>query len=392
MDLIQYLRANNRESHRGEGWLTTTKIMSSTIATAEPLHYTIPNESGYFPAGSEVPSALLISVDHVTLFQIIPNDGIGKKGVVNVENNDGLLASNTLTLRDPDAGTADDVVLVGQCGDVLFYIMADDATKKASKFEFVLLLPEDCIIIDMTECGQENVLRVEALLAARTKFYDATLGEPVQSSTSPDIIYPAELPNDNVSKSMFWAASQVSQMVVVVGKMGALKIDTYGEKMKGKIKDEEKTNTQVGEAAIGAAKATRRGSEMVLNVTKSVTGAISDYLGGGIGKAAAMKDDDSALKKKARALLLASTISYGEISNGTSECYELVVKSAKSQTTAFVAEKYGASAAVLCRHTTGAVANFGSAALTARRVVNPKKIVKSATKAMIKETIKGSTK
>jgi hypothetical protein len=162
--------------------------------------------------------------------------------------------------------------------------------------------------------------------------------------------------------------------------------------MKGEIKDEEKTNVQVGEAAIGAAKATRRGSEMVLNATKSVTGAISDILGGGIGRAAAIKDDDSALKKKARALLLASTISYGEISNGASECYELVVKSAKSQTTAFVAEKYGASAAELCRHTTGAVANFGSAALTARRVVNPKKIVKSAAKAMIKETIKGSIK
>lgn len=379
------------------GWLTTTKksATSSTIATAEPLHYTIPNESGYFPAGSQDPSALLISVDNVTLFQIIPNDGIGKEGVVNVENNDGPLGSGNLTLRDPDAGTADDVVLVGQCGDVLFYIMADDATKKASKFEFVLLLPKDCIIIDMTECGQENVLRVEALLAARTKFYDATLevGEPVQSSTSPGIIYPAELPNDNVSKSMFWAASQVSQMVIVAGKMGASKIDTYGEKMKGEIKDGEKTNNvQVGEAAIGAAKATRRGSEMVLNVTKSVTGAISDYLGGGIGKAAAIKDDDSALKKKARALLLASTISYGEISNGASECYELVVKSAKSQTTAFVAEKYGASAAEFVRHTTGAVANFGSAALTARRVVNPKKIVKSAAKAMIKETIKGSIK
>jgi hypothetical protein len=374
------------------GWLTTTKK-----SAMEPLHYTIPNESGYFPAGSEDPSALLISVDHVTLFQIIPNDTVGKEGGVNADNNDdGPLASGTLTLRDPDAGTADDVVLVGQCGDVLFYIMADDATKKVSKFEFVLLLPKDCIIIDMTECGQENVLRVEALLAARTKFYDATLEgvvEPTNLSTSSGgIIYPAELPNDNVSKSMFWAASQVSQMVVVAGKLGASKIDTYGEKRKGEIKDEEKTNVQVGDAAIGAAKATRRGSEMVLNVTKSVTGAMSDILGGGIGRAAAIKDDDSALKKKARALLLASTISYGEISNGASECYELVVKSAKSQTTAFVAEKYGASAAELCRHTTGAVANFGSAALTARRVVNPKKIVKSAAKAMIKETIKGSIK
>lgn len=369
------------------GWLTAKQASKGTspdlaVAEPEPLHYTIPNEVGYFPAGSEEAVSLLAEINNVTLYQIIHKNG---------EKVDGPLASGSLTLRDPDAGTADDVVLVGQCGDALFYILSDDATKKVSKFEFILLLPEDCIVVDMTECGKENVLRVEALLAARTKFHDATAAlEGVKPATSSIVVYPEELPNDNVSKSMFWAASQVSQMVVVAGKMGASKIDLYGEKKKGEIKEEEKRDVKVDESIIGVAKVTRRGSEMALDVTKSVTGAISDFLGGGIGRAAAIKKDDSELKKKARALLLASTLSYGELSNGASECYETVVKSAKSQTTAFVAEKYGASAAELCRHTTGAAANFGSAALTARRVVNPKKIVKSAAKAMIKESLNGS--
>jgi hypothetical protein len=60
--------------------------------------------------------------------------------------------------------------------------------------------------------------------------------------------------------------------------------------------------------------------------------------------------------KKARSLLLASTLAYAEIGHGASEGYEMMVKSAQSQATAYVAKKYGQSAAELCRHTAGAAA------------------------------------
>ncbi len=66
-----------------------------------PVHYCIPNEEGYFPAGSS-------------------------------DSTDPLLAQGTLTLCDPDAGTADDIALVGRCGDALFYVMVDDAATKAT--------------------------------------------------------------------------------------------------------------------------------------------------------------------------------------------------------------------------------------------------------------------
>jgi hypothetical protein len=356
----------------------STAHSSNGRVADEPLHYTIPNEQGYFPAGSEEAVALLAEIKNATLYQVHPRFG---------KTLDGPLASGTLTLRDPDDGTADDVVLVGQCGDALFYVMADDATKKTSDFEFVLMLPDDCIVVDLTECGKDNVRIVEALLAARTKFHDesADLAKP---PTYSGIIYPENLPDDSVSRSMFYASRTVSQILVKAGELGASKIDSYGEKKKDGITKSKEV--KVRQSSITLAKATRGVSERTFAVTESVTGKISDFIGEKLGKACSVKSGDSATKSKARTLLLASVLSYGEIGNGASECYEKVVKSAKSQATAFVAAKYGKSAAELCRHTAGAATNFGRAALTARRVVDPKKLIKSVAKHAVKESIKES--
>jgi hypothetical protein len=123
-------------------------------------------------------------------------------------------------------------------------------------------------------------------------------------------------------------------------------------------------------------------------VAENVTGKISEFVGEKLGKACAVKGGDTATKAKARSLLLASTLSYGEMSNGASECYENVVRVAKAQATSFVAAKYGQSAAELCRHTAGAATNFGRAALTARRVVDPKTLIKSVAKHAVKESVK----
>ena len=117
---------------------------------------------------------------------------------------------------------------------------------------------------------------------------------------------------------------------------------------------------------------------------------ISNVIGGGVGRAVAIKEGDTAPKRKARQLLLASTIAMEEVAGGVSEGYELMVKTAKSQATSFVAKKYGEDAAELARHTAGSAANFGRTALTARRIINVKKIAKSAGKSMVKNAIKES--
>lgn len=385
------------------------------VAVDAPSFYTIPNEQGYFPAGSTDAAALLAKIDNVALLQTYP------------ETEDPLLATGTLILHDPDAGTADDVAIVGRCGDTLFYVMADDATTKASEFEFVLMLPKNCIVIDMTKCADKtHALRVEGLLAARTRFHDesiavATVGaggtskqnsalvavaaaaaEPggvlvekttnfsSSSSSSSALVYPENLPDDSISRSMFWASRHASRMIVRAGELGASKIDSYGEKKKEEIT--ESKDVKVGRNSMMLAKATRSVSEKTYSVTEKVSGKISDFLGGKLGRAVAIKDHDSARMKKARSLLLASTLAYAEIGNGASEGYEMMVKSAQSQATAYVAKKYGHSAAELCRHTAGAATNFGRAALTARRIVDVKKVMKSAGKTMVKEGIKSSLK
>lgn len=364
-------------------WATAVDANDNGHQRATPAHYRISDEPGYFPAGSDGAEALLVKIEDAELHQIHPR------------SHDGPLAIGTLTLRDPDDGTADDVALVGKCGDTVFYVMNDDATTKTSDSKFYLMLPKECIAVDLTGCSPSDVLRVESLLAARTKFHDVTTKEGVndggsiaESSDSFTSIYPDNLPDDFVSRSMFWTSSKASQLLVAAGEKGASQIDAYGEKKKEMVT--ESRDVKVGKTGIKIAKGTRTIAEKTYTVTEKVSGKISDYLGGRVGRAVAIKEGDSASKKRVRSFLLASSISYAEIGQGASEGYERMVQSAQSQATSYVAKKYGKSAAELCRHTTGAAANFGRAALTAQRVVNVKKLVKSAGKQMVKEGIKGS--
>ena len=384
--MLSKMDTNPDEEIRIEPFERSEPPVYVTGTNGEPSRITIPREAGYFPAGSDDINALA-TVENVTLYQIHPRYG---------DKLDEPLASGTLTLRDPDGGTADDVALVGQCGDIVFYVMNDDATTKTSENEFMLMLPDDCIVVDFTDAssddGKKMILHIEGLLAARTKFHDETAIVDEEEKATGKPRYPEALPRDPISKSMFRTSAMMARMIVSASKKGAEKIDDYGEKKKDAIPEDKMKNVQVGRTSIKMAKATRSVSEKTHSVTVTITDKISDVVGGKVGRAAAIKDGDTASKKKARRLLLASSIAYAEVANGAAEGYEIMVKSAKGQTTSFVAKKYGEEAAELARHTAGAAANFGRTALTARRVVNVKTMAKSAGKQMVKEQIKASLK
>lgn len=366
----------------------TKKIHSLPFAKSEPprfvtgvddkpSRYEVPNEKGYFPAGSDDIGAI-VEVENATLYQLHPRCG---------EKPDKPLAAGTLTLRDPDGGTADDVAFVGECDGIAFYVMKDDTTTKISEKEFMLMLPRDYILLDLTECGNdETVSHIAKILAARTQFVVEIAEEGLNESNTPK--YPENLPGDPVSKAMFRTSSMVARLVVSVSKEGAGQMEKYGDKKRESITESKKVN--VSQTSINAAKATRNISEKTHAITVKISDKISDAIGGKVGRAAAIKEGDTASRKKARRLLLASTISYAEVADGASEGYEIMVKSAQSQATSFVAKKYGDEAAELVRHTAGATANFGRAALTARRVVDVKKLAKSVGKQMVKETVKSS--
>ena len=131
-------------------------------------------------------------------------------------------------------------------------------------------------------------------------------------------------------------------------------------------------------------------SKKTADVTSSVSDKLSDALGGKVGRAVESKKGDSAIKRKGRDVLLASAMAYSEVGNGAAEGYELMVRSAQEQATSYVDKKYGKEAAELARHTAGTAANFGRAALTAKRVVNAKKLVKTAAKSRAKAAVKSA--
>lgn len=318
------------------------EFTGDSIQSPSPIHYSIPNEKGYFPAGSI--SDPLVSIENATLYQMHPCHHRDEEK----RNDYEPLASGTLTLQDPSAGTADEVALVGRCNDTLFYIMNEDATMKTSEYEFILLFPEFCTVMDLAGCSSNaDILQVESLLAARTKFHD----ESQQSSTKETTLYPANLPDDMCSRALFRASTKVARLAVSAGEYGSSKIDAYGEKKKESIVQSKEV--KVGKASVMIASGVRTVSEKTYNLTEKVSGKISDVLGGKVGRAVAKKESDTAIKRKARSLLLASSICFAEVGSGASESYEVMVKSAQSQATSFVAKKYGKEAAELARHTAG---------------------------------------
>jgi hypothetical protein len=342
-----------------------------------PAHFEIPSENGFFPAAASSQAAVA-SCCPATLYQMHPT--------YKEKQLDHPIATGTLVLSDPDDGTASQVALVGECDGITFYLLEDDATTKTSETEFMLLLPKDCILVDVSGAPPESILHLEAVLHARTKFHDETSATTTSEDESD--VYPELLPQDKISRGIYQTSKCMSRMIVSASGKVANGIHAYGERRKDAVT--ETKEKRVSQTSIKMAKATRRVSDTTLRVSIKVSDKISNVIGGSVGKAVAPKPTDSAGKKKARELLLASTIAMDEVSDGVSEGYELMVQAAKAQATGFVAKKYGEDAAELARHTAGSAANFGRTALTARRIVNVKKIAKSAGKNAVKSAIKNS--
>lgn len=338
-----------------------------------PSHYEIPNEPGYFPASKE---DLLVAALPATLYQMHPE--FSKTELNNP------IASGLLILNDPDDGTANEVAFVGECDGILLYVQNTDATTRISSTEFMWMLPQDCILVDVADADPEAILHFEAVLAARTQFHDETQSQEDNGA----IVYPEVLPDDVVSRGIYRMSKQMSRMIIGASDKAAQGIQAYGEKKRDSITETQEK--KVGKTSIKVAKATRRVSDTTLRVSTTISDKISSVIGGGVGRAVAIKEGDTAPKRKARQLLLASTIAMDEVAGGFNEGYELMVKAAKNQATSFVAKKYGEDAAELARHTAGSAANFGRTALTARRIVNVKKIAKSAGKSAIKTAVKNS--
>ena len=328
----------------------------------------IPDEEGYFPTGA---ASVLLSCE-AQIFQM--NLQFATKIVEPI-------SSGTLTLSDPSPGTVSEVALVCECNGIIFYVTNDDATKKISTTEFMLLLPADCIGVHLAEHTPEaSMLLFEALLAARTKFKDES--EEIQRK---EMVYPEALPDDNISRAMYRMSKWTSNMVSKGSVNGAKQIENLGQKKRSTIANVHEK--KVKESHIKLAKGARKTSEFTLKGVNIATDAIASTIASVVGKHAVSKEGDSDKKKRSRQILISSSIAYGEFSDSVGEAYSVMAKSAQKEAVSFVAEKYGKDASELVRHTAGATFNFGKAALTSRRIVNVKAIAKKIAKEKAKSVI-----
>jgi len=357
--------------------------------------FRIPSEEGYFPTGY-CAAPPLVCLKSATLYQTHPRF-VSKGATVSAEmvtDSDGGLmkeiACGEFVVRDPSPGTATEVSLVGSCDGISFYLTSDDEAVRLSENEFVLMLPNDCVLVDLSSKNAlpDVILHLEGLLAARTNFRDASgetkLGEP-------ELDRAVLVPDDRLSRAIFKTSKWVGKAAEKAGKAGSRQIDRYGEKKVASIQNTEEK--KIGKNTLRLAK----GTKFVAKKTNLVADTVSDKVSGAAGKAVAKhiksknansnQKEESKKAKKAKQILLTTILAYGEISDGVGEGYNHMSRAAKGQANTFIAKKYGQDAAQLARHTAGATANFGRAALTGRRIINVKNIVKSNAKAMVKEGI-----
>merc|ERR1712038_2056706 len=339
--------------------------LASTIG--EVPVFTIPGEEGYFPTGTK--DEYLVRCASTKIYQFVPIGGT-------IDTKSGkLLAEGPLTLRDPSPGTPEEVVLIGECEGIIFYLKKDDATVKLSNDDFVLFLPDECIGVNLGSKEEEIVkLHVEGLLAYRTTFCEDLKKEDEFADAS-----------DKQFQTMVLMSQWLAEQIVRGSEYSAKKIEKYGEHKRSQIT--ETKEVKVSSTTMKAAKVTKKVAKGTNKVVNKVSDSISGVIGSAISNAVTPKSTDSKRKEKGRSLLLATTKSVVEVLDGISEGCSNLSASMKQESTAYVEAKYGKEAGELARHTAGATINFGEAVLVTQRVINPKSVLKSGVKEAVKKTI-----
>jgi len=369
-----------------------TPNLSQIPIDAVPV-YIIPKENGYFPTGyvnNELVSTAGSSP--VQLYQIHPSyarhDGNGStEGEVNFP----LIAEGNLVLLDPSPGTPSDVALIGNCGDTVFYVMNDDATVKVSRNTYNLLLPKDCIRIQFAEdVADELLLHVEGLLAARTKFVDKSTESGTTAGGGERGADRHLVPKGRVSQSVYSLSVLMASGIVSVSKKGSEKIRAYGESKRSGVT--ETKETEIGAGALATASAARKAAGATNKIVGKIGTRISKSIGGALATTIHVTENDSKTKRRGKRYLTASALAFSEVSDAVGEGYDELSVATKNEAAEFIAAKYGREAGDFCRQTVGAAVNFGKAALTVRRILDLKCVIKEGAKVAAAETIKNSTR
>lgn len=408
--------------HKTQTELQCAPTLSETKDDHVPV-YTLQNEDGYFPTGYS--EDILTSLNFAQLLQMHPNyarepnvtSGSTSDSITTSNHPEStLLAEGLFTLRDPAHGTPSEVALIGECNGILFYVKQDDTIVKTSSNEFAIIFPEDCIAIHILndestsdEIKKENdskLLHLEALFAARTNFLDkthqvsdATVDTNIESDIDNDIKF---MMDNKVSKKMFKFSKYMSKNINNVGVSGANYIANYGEVKRNQFleKSEKQTSTstdnntntasnrEVSPTVLYAAGALHKAGKVTNKVVQAVGTNVSNVIGKTMAGTLTLKENDSNFTKNNKKVALSSALVFYNLANSTTQAYRLMANAAKEETVEYMNVKYGRDASELARKTMGASIEFGEAALSARRFLNVKQIVKASAKVALKESIK----
>lgn len=395
------------------------KPILSQIPTHVPV-YTLPNESGYFPCAGD---KLLVTCPNCRFYQL-----------QNMHNQDSestqiptLLSQGQLTLHDPAPGTPHEVVLIGECDGVIFYVTEDDVTLLLSQTELTLIcFPSlDCLYLSLPDAMEEHVLlHLQGLFAARTNLYEAgamihkkQIELICRDEGVSDHAYRSTVCNnhegtlksiqtdDNVQRFIYQSSMWIAEQIVLLSEAGAKRVEDHGYRLRSFMqpsvdcmkcdpkllaKDVCKMHhcnkrMNINPVAVQRASHIRNFTRHLYNLAEQGSDSISSFVGGIIGSSITEKSDDGENMRYARQLLRTTVLAFSEICDGVDKSFDILTGTTKREASACVAVQYGDDAAQLCRHTLGSTIDFCKTYLTVRRVLNVKRVAQATFEASSRE-------
>lgn len=377
-------------------------VRSQTL-THVPV-YTVPHEMGYFPAPGDQE---LVSYPNCQFYQL-----------QNMHDQHStctptptLLSKGQLTLHDPVPGTPSEVVLIGKCDGVIFYIKEDDVTLILSPSELALIcVPSlDCFYLSfpgtIEECLQ---LHIQGLFAARTNFYEAVQmihKEQIELIRRDESLHKESFDrtttDENLHRVIYQSSVWIAKQILLLSEAGAKQVESHGHRLRSSMKpsldsvkcDAEVFTEEMGQihhsnkklninpAALQRSLHIRKFSKSICSLAEQGSDSISNFVGSLIGSSITEKPDDGTTMRYARQLLRTSLLSFGEICDSVDISLDILAGTTKREATACVAVQYGDDAAQLCRHTLGSTVDFCKTYLTVRRVLNIKKVAHATVEA-----------
>mmetsp|Transcript_8189 Transcript_8189/g.24641 ORF Transcript_8189/g.24641 Transcript_8189/m.24641 type:complete len:398 (+) Transcript_8189:139-1332(+) len=342
-----------------------TEYSDGYVATRE-----VGGEERIFPSPERTRTPLFTAA--AKIFQVHPGYGKGS-----------LLATGTLHVMTPQQTEgAEEVSLVGECGETRFFFKWTDTCIKIAPAEYMLMADTDCVGIELQSSSPEATSKFDHLLRDRCIFRveedpDATLVPSDFQGDARRSLYPEDPTSQTVAKMTGWLCHAI--MKASTGTANS--IHSYGSK-----KTDAVTQSS-GDISLGHAKRSesiRSATEKARKVITRISDKLSRHVGDKLVKHVEVKPGDSGLKAKARQLAASALLAYAEVTDSLVSGYTLVMDSTKQESQKYVEKRYGENAKITVGNSTAAVTNVGVSAITARRVLSVRKIVKSNAKYIAK--------